>query len=65
MTPAFVITDLPMISNTILIKSRGVNHDYLIQTLQNESNFGQRLTVDLKTLAFILKHLFIDKTTTW
>jgi hypothetical protein len=64
-TPAFIITDLHMISYTILIKSRGVNHDYLIQTLHNESNFGQRLTVNLKALAFIVKHLFIDKTTTW
>ena len=36
-----------------------------IQTVHKESNFGQRLPVDLKVLTFIFKHLFIDKTTTW
>jgi hypothetical protein len=64
-TPAFVITDRHMPSNTILFKSRVVNRDYLIQTLHNESNFGQRLPIYLKALEFIFKHLFIDKNTTW
>jgi len=65
MTKVFVITNLHKAGDMILTKSQVVNRDYLIQTLHNESNFGQRLPVDLKALAFIFKHLFIDKTTTW
>ena len=64
-TPAFVIIDLHMAGDEILTESRVVNRDCLIQTLHKGSNFGQRLPVDLKALAFIFKHLFIDKTTTW
>jgi hypothetical protein len=65
MTKVFVIANLHKAGDMILTKSRVVNRDYLIQTLHNESNFGRRLPVDLKALAFIFKHLFIDKTTTW
>jgi hypothetical protein len=63
-TPALVITGLHMAGNTILTKCWGVNRDYLIQNLHKKSNLGQRLPMDLKALAFIFKHLFIDKTTT-
>jgi len=65
MTKVFVIANLHKAAAMILTKSRVVNRDYLIQTLHNESNFGHRLPVDLKALAFIFKHLFVDKTTTW
>jgi hypothetical protein len=54
-----------MAGDEILTESRVVNRDYLIQTLHKGSNFGQRLPVDLKAFAFIFKHLFIDRTTTW
>jgi hypothetical protein len=54
-----------MTGDMILSKSRVVNRDYLIQTLHNVSNIVQKLPVDINALAFVFKHLFIDKTTTW
>jgi len=65
MTSAFEINTLHMAGDIILTKNRGVNLDYLFQTMYKKSDFKLRLPVDLNVPAFF-KHLFIiDKNTTW
>jgi hypothetical protein len=61
MSPLFVITNLNMAGDMISIKNQVVNRDYLIKTMHNESNFRQRLPVNLKMLAFILSIFLLTK----
>jgi hypothetical protein len=61
MPPLLVITNLNMAGDMISIKNQVVNRDYLIKTMHNESNFRQRLPVNLKMLAFILSIFLLTK----